>query len=181
MVQYLSSGMYFKSFREKFGNMFGNVIDIFMKYSLESLFERELSNDNIILYFCVKWCCEDLFFRKYLEVFLVKIKESEKFLFEKEEEILLVVNKEGDIFFYFMVLDEMFIDILIYFFVNFSEFGEKIFKVRNSFGEIFWQIVVQKRFIKMFKVFGVLDVVINILKKVVFSKLKNFFVVVKVF
>lgn len=175
MVRHLSNGMPPKSSKEKLGNMFGSVIDIFMKYSPEGLFERESSNDNTILHFCAERCCEDPSSRKYLEVLLVKIKESDKFPPEKEEELLSAVNKKGDTFLHLMVSDEMSTDILTNFFANFSKVSEKISIARNSLGKCPRQIAVEKRSVKVLKTLGAPDVVMNSLKKalIVPSKPKN--------
>lgn len=98
----------------------------------EVLCEKEINNDDLILYCFVKRCSSDIYFRVFLKVLLLKIKESVKFLFEKEENFLLAVNKKGDIFFYFMVVDEKLIEILSYLFVNFVFVSEKLFKIKNN-------------------------------------------------
>lgn len=164
MVQHLSTGMHPKCSREYLGSVFGNVVDIFLKYIPEGLFERESCDNNTILHVCAKRCSADPHSRKFLEVLLLKIKESDKFPPEKEEEILSAVNKKGDTFLHLMVADEMSTETLTYFFSNFSKFSENISKAKNNFGKTPRQIAVEKKSFKMLKALGAPDVVIKSLQ-----------------
>lgn len=52
MVQHFSSGANPKWSSEYIEGMFGQVIDVFLKYTPEVLCEKETNNDDTILHFC---------------------------------------------------------------------------------------------------------------------------------
>lgn len=169
MVQHFSSGANPKWSSEYIEGMFGQVIDVFLKYTPEVLCEKETNNDDTILHFCAKRCSSDSCSRAFLKILLLKIKESDKFSTEKEEEILSAVNKKGDTFLHLMVADEKSTETLNYLCGNFGSASEKLSKGKNSFGKTPRQIAVEKRSFEMLKGLGAPDIVINSLKKAVNS------------
>ena len=167
MVQHLSSGLNPKSSKQYTGNMFGNLVDIFLKYVPEVLCEKDASLGDTILHFLARRCSSDPYSRMYLNILLAKIKESDKVTLEKVEEILSAVNKRGDTFLHLIVSDEESVDSLAYFIKHFSTVSEKISKAKNNFGKTPRQLAVEKKSFEMLRALGAPDVVINSLKKAV--------------
>ena len=166
-AQQLSRGVSPKCSKDYIGNLFGNVVDVFLKFMPEALSVKETSNNDTILHFCARHCCSDPFSRIYLNVLLRKIKESDKFSTEKEETLLAAVNKKGDSFLHLMVADEGSTDTLTYFLGTFGSTSENISKAKNNVGKTPRQIAVEKRSFSMLKALGAPDIVINSLKKAV--------------
>ena len=167
MVQHLHSCLNPKSSKEYVSNMFGNIVDVFLKYTIDVLCQKDPSTGDTILHFLAKRCCSDTFSRIYLKTLLVKIKENAKVSQEKLYEILSAVNKRGDTFLHVIVPDEESVPTLNYFFGNFGLNSEKISKAKNNFGKTPRQIAVEKRSFQMLKALGAPDVVINSLQKAV--------------
>ena len=169
MAQNFSEGVNPKSSTEYIESMLGHTLDVFLKYMPEALCEKENSNDDSILHCCAKHCSSDPCSRALLKVLLSKIKESDKFSAEKEENFLSAVNKKGDTFLHLMVTDEKSIETLNYLFGNFASASEKLSKTKNNQGKTPRQIAVEKRCFEMLKGLGAPDIVINSLKKAVSS------------
>lgn len=167
MVQHLSSGLNPKSSKEYTGNMFGYIVDIFLKYVPEVLSEKDASLGDTILHFLAKRCSSNPFSRIYLKILLAKVKESDKVTPDKVEEILSAVNKRGDTFLHLIVSDDASVDSLDYFFKHFGTISEKISKAKNNFGKTPRQLAVEKRSFEMVRALGAPDVVINSMKKAV--------------
>ena len=169
MAQRFPNGVNPKSSTEYIENMLGHVLDIFLKYMPEVLCEKETNSDDSILHCCAKLCSSDLCSRALLKILLLKIKESDKFSAEKEENLLSSVNKKGDTFLHLMVEDEKSTETLKYLFGNFASASEKLSKTKNNQGKTPRQIAVEKRSFEMLKGLGAPDIVINSLKKAVSS------------
>ena len=171
MAQYFSKGVNPKSSTEYIESMLGHILDVFLNYMPEALCEKETSNDDSILHCCAKHCSSDPCSRALLKVLLSKIKESDKFSAEKEENFLSAVNKKGDTFLHLMVADEKSVETLNYLFGNFASASEKLSKTKNNQGKTPRQIAVEKRCFEMLKGLGAPDIVINSLKKAVSGNL----------
>jgi len=169
MAQCFSFGVNPKWSTEYIEGMLGHILDVFLKYMPEALCEKETNNDDSILHCCAKQCSSDSCSRALLKTLLLKIKESDKFSAEKEENLLSSVNKKGDTFLHLMVADEKSTDTLNYLFGNFASASEKLSKTKNNQGKTPRQIAVEKRSFEMLKGLGAPDIVINSLKKAVSS------------
>ena len=167
MVQHLNSGLNPKSSKEYTGNMFGYIVDIFLKYVPEVLCEKDASLGDTILHFLAKRCSSNPFSRIYLKILLAKVKESDKVAPDKVEEILSAVNKRGDTFLHLLMSDNESVDSLDYFFKHFGTVSEKISKAKNNFGKTPRQLAVEKRSFEMLRALGAPDVVIDSMKKAV--------------
>ena len=169
MAQHFSFVVNPKSSNEYTESMIGHVIDIFLKYMPEALCEKEIGNDDSILHCCAKRCSSDPCSRAFLKILLLKIKESDKFSIEKEDNFLSTVNKKGDTFLHLMVVDEKSTETLNYLFGNFVSASEKLSKTKNNQGKTPRQIAVENRSFEMLRGLGAPDIVINSLKKAVGS------------
>lgn len=169
MAQHFSFVVNPKSSNEYTESMIGHVIDVFLKYMPEALCEKEIGNDDSILHCCAKRCSSDPCSRAFLKVLLLKIKESDKFSIEKEDNFLSTVNKKGDTFLHLMVVDEKSTETLNYLFGNFVSASEKLSKTKNNQGKTPRQIAVENRSFEMLRGLGAPDIVINSLKKAVSS------------
>ena len=173
MAQRFPIGVNPKSSTEYIENMLGNVLDVFLKYMPEALCEKETNNNDSILHCCAKLCSPDsgcgALARVLMKILLIKIKESDRFSAEKEENLLLSVNKKGDTFLHLLVADEESTKTLKYLFGNFASASEKLSKTKNNQGKTPRQIAVEKRSFEMLKGLGAPDIVINSLKKAVSS------------
>lgn len=169
MVQNFSRGVDPKSSFRYIESMLGQVLEVFLKYMPEALCEKETNNDDSILHCCARRCSSDTCSRALLKVLLLKIKESDKFTAEKEENFLLAVNKKGDTFLHLMVADEKSAETLNYLVRNFVSASEKLSKTKNNQGKTPRQIAVEERSFEMLKGLGAPDIVINSLKKAVSS------------
>ena len=169
MAQNFSRGVDPKSSIKYIESMLGHILEVFLKYMPEALCEKETNSDDSVLHCCAKRCCSDTHSRAFLKVLLLKIKESDKFSAEKEEDFLSAVNKKGDTFLHLMVADEKSTETLNYLFGNFASASEKLSKTKNNQGKTPRQIAVEKRSLEMLKGLGAPDIVINSLKKAVSS------------
>lgn len=97
---------------------------------------KDFSLGDIIFYYFVKRCSFDFYLRMYLKICLLRIKENNKLKYDEVEKIFFVINKSGNFFFYYLVLDEEFVDLLEYFLKNFYLISEKILKNKNNSGKI---------------------------------------------
>ena len=168
-AQHFSSGVNPKSSTDYIESMLGHIIDIFLKFLPEALCVKESNNDDSILHCCAKRCSSDSCSRALLKILLLKIKESDKFSADREENFLSAVNKNGDTFLHLMVADEKSTETLNYLFENFTSASEKLSKTKNNQGKTPRQIAVEKRSLEMLKALGAPDIVINSLKKAVSS------------
>ena len=167
MAQHFSRVVNPKSSTEYIESMFGHIIDVFLKYMPDALCEKETNNDDSILHCCAKRCSSDSCCRTFLKILLLKIKESDKFSTEKEENFLSEVNKKGDTFLHLMVADERSTETLNYLFGNFVSVSEKLSKTKNNQKQTPRQIAVEIRSFEMLRGFGAPDIVLKRLKKAI--------------
>lgn len=165
MVRHLSSGMNARRTTEYVRNIFGNILDVFLRYTPEVLCEKDIKSHDTILHFLARRCNTDPYSRLYLKIVLVKIKESDNIPAEKEDEILSVVNKKGNTFLHLVVSDDSSASSVTYFCENFGITAQRMSKSWNNLHKTPRQIAVERRCFAMLRALGAPDAVFNSLSR----------------
>jgi len=165
MVRHLSSGLNARSSNEYLRNIFGNVLDVFLRYTPEVLCEKDAKSQDTILHFLARRCNMDPCSRLYLKILLVQINESENIPLEKKDEILSAVNKKGNTFLHLVVSDDSSANTVTYFCENFGTIAQRMSKSWNNLHKTPRQIAVERRCFAILRALGAPDAVFNSLSR----------------
>lgn len=165
MVRHLSSGFNARSSTDYVRNIFGNIVDVFLRYTPEVLCEKDAKSHDTILHFLARRCNMDPCSRLYLKILLAMIKESDNISSEKKDEILSAVNKKGNTFLHLVVSDESSANTVTYFCENFGVIAQRMSKTWNKLHKTPRQIAVERRCFAMLRALGAPDAVFNSLSR----------------
>ena len=165
MIRYLGSSLNPRSSSEYVGNIFLNIFAIFLKYMPEVLSEKDVKSHDTLLHFLARRCNMNPCSRLYLNVLLVKIKETSCIPPEKKDEILSAANKRGDTFLHLIVSDDSSANTVLYFVENFGITAQRLSKTWNTLHKTPRQIAVERRCLAMLRALGAPDAVFNSLSR----------------